>query len=100
MIKSIRKTTLAALITVLALAAPSGLLAADAAMTNSPSAPSTPPASPKSRGIPFRGKLASVDKVAKTITLEGATKRTSQNHLANQNHKKWQTGHFGRQCGG
>ena len=36
-------------------------------------APATPPAAEKkARALPFRGKVGAVDKVAKTVTLEGS----------------------------
>jgi len=48
------------------LAMPFAALSADA--------PATPPAPKKARALPFNGKVGAVDKVAKTVTLEGKEK--------------------------
>lgn len=64
--------TLAGLLAAVVLAVP---VHVSAQSTNKPAA-TAPDA--KSRPIPFRGKLAAVDKTAKTITLDEKTKRTFQ----------------------
>jgi hypothetical protein len=88
MIPSIRTPTLVVIMAALMMTAPARSLAEDPATTNSPTTPSTPatPVAPsKSKAIPFHGKLASADKVAKTILLEGPTQRvieiTSQTRI-------------------
>ena len=65
MIKSLARITLISLLALAFAAGPVAVLAADQAPETS------------ARPYPFRGKIGSVDKEAKTITLEGATsKRT------------------------
>ncbi|MDB6067973.1 MAG: hypothetical protein JWR26_4181 [Pedosphaera sp.] len=74
MIKSIGKITLVTLLAATVLGMPVRVSAQDATKPATPAAPATPPAV-KPHPLPFKGKLASVDKVAKTITLDGTTKR-------------------------
>jgi hypothetical protein len=71
MIKSIGKLTLATILAALVVGVPLTMSAQD----KTP-APTAPEASAKPKAIPFRGKLAEVDKVNKTITLDEKTKRT------------------------
>jgi hypothetical protein len=72
MIKSLRTMTLAGLLAAVVLAVP---VHVSAQSTNKPAA--TAPES-KAKSIPFHGKLAAVDKTAKTITLDEKTKREFQ----------------------
>jgi Cu/Ag efflux protein CusF len=72
MIKSLRTMTLASLLAAVILAVP---IHVSAQSTNKPAA-TAPDA--KARSIPFHGKLAAVDKTAKTITLDEKTKREFQ----------------------
>ena len=73
MIKSIGKLTLATILAALVVGVPLTMSAQD--KTPAPSAPET---AVKPKAIPFHGKLAEVDKVNKTITLDEKTKRTFQ----------------------
>jgi len=72
MIKSIGKITLVTILAALAVGVPLRLSAQDA-KTNAAPSPATPH---PTRPFQFRGKLAAVDKVTKTITLDEKTKRT------------------------
>jgi hypothetical protein len=73
MIRSIGKLTLITLLAATVLGMPVRVSAQDASQTK-PATPAAPTA--KVRPIPFHGKIATVDKVAKTITLDEKTKRT------------------------
>lgn len=73
MIKSLGKLTLATILAALVVGVPLTMSAQDKAP-----APSAPDTSTKPKAIPFRGKLAEVDKVNKTITLDEKTKRVFQ----------------------
>lgn len=72
MIKSIGKLTIATILAALVVGMPLGASAQD----NTAPGNSTPAAPAKARALPFHGKLDSVDKANKTITLKGKTKRT------------------------
>ncbi|HZV35300.1 MAG TPA: hypothetical protein VFB72_12060 [Verrucomicrobiae bacterium] len=72
MIKSIGKLTIATILAALVVGVPLGASAQDKAAPEN----STPAAPARTRALPFHGKLESVDKVNKTITLQGKTKRT------------------------
>jgi hypothetical protein len=72
MMKSIGKLTLATILAALVVGVPLVATAQDkAAPTNA-----APVAPAKPHAIPFHGKLGSVDKVNKTITLDDKNKRT------------------------
>jgi len=75
MMKSIGKLTLATILAALVVGVPMGVLA-DSTNAVAPAAPAAP--APKPRAIPFKGKLGSVDKVNKSITLDDKNKRTFQ----------------------
>ena len=47
-------------------------------MTNSPAGKASATTGSKGRGIPFHGTIGSINKLAKTITLEGKKQRTFQ----------------------
>lgn len=74
MIKSIGKITLVTLLAATVLGMPVRVSAQDATKPATPATPGTP--APKVHAQGFHGKLASVDKAAKTITLDGPAKRT------------------------
>ena len=73
MIKSIGKLTLATILAALVVGVPMGVSAQEKTAP-APAAPASPEA--KTKSGPFHGKLSAVDKVKKTITLEGKSKRT------------------------
>lgn len=73
MMKSIGKLTLATILAAVVVGVPLHVSAQD---KTPPPAPNTSAAATKPKAIPFRGKLAAVDKVNKTITLDEKTKRT------------------------
>lgn len=72
--KSLGKLTLATILAALVVGVPLGASAQD--KTAPAPSPATPAPPAKSRPIPFHGKLESVDKANKTITLPGKAKRT------------------------
>jgi hypothetical protein len=76
MIKTIGKITLAGILAAVVLGVPVRMSAQDQSKPAAPPAATTP--QPKAKSPPFRGKLAVVDKTAKTITLDDKSKRTFQ----------------------
>jgi hypothetical protein len=78
MIKKLGKLTLATILAAVVLGEPIGAFAQPPTpAAPAPDAPATPAKKAKKpKGIPFTGKLLSVDQVNKTITLDQKTQRT------------------------